>query len=366
LIKTLITNGSVGKKTTAEVTEGNALKVATVDYNMFGPAFQFFTHGVHGIDLNKNFSNEAAGNANEIIHNGTDSDEWTGSAINGTWDVAATNNPDTGSKNIEKDTGGGAVADTVQFLRASNVTMDAHTGISGRIYITQLGHNLAELVMFAWDSGTSSIVGNTVNIYDYINPTVTGVYQTFNIPLVDMGLIGTTFDAVRFAIEVKAGAIFDLDNIVLNDPTGGEGLGTSIFTLNPPLGELLYVDGFLINMAGPHVGTFPDGTMPNIPYNSLLNVPKLASPMIFQVRGEDVGVRPIFTFSQIIDFMVGKPEIKFVGSDGTNSWISIYISLPAPIILDDTLSQQIGLSISSDLSELDYLRWNANCRNTGY
>jgi hypothetical protein len=64
--------------------------------------------------------------------------------------------------------------------------------------------------------------------------------------------------------------------------------------------------------------------------------------------------------------MVGKPEIKFVGSDGTNSWISIYISLPAPIILDDTLSQQIGLSISSDLSELDYLRWNANCRNTGY
>ena len=359
MIKSLITS-AIGKKVSAEVTEDHAVKVATVEYDEYRAAAKFFQHETYGVDLNKTFSNEAAGNANETIHNGTDTVDWTASAIIGTWDFASTNNPDTGAKNIEII--GATVADTAQFLRASSVTMSAHTGLSGRIYISTTGHNLAELSFYAWDTGTGMMIGNTINIYDYINPLSVGVYQTFTIPLVDMGLIGAVFDAVRFTIQTKSGASFDLDNIVLNDPTGGAAIGTSAFDLLPEQGRILFVDAFIINMAGPLGGTLADATMPYIPYNKLLNVPKLASPIIYQVL-DHKRVAFVAPFSQTIDFMqFGNPEVKFVGSDGTNSWITIYIGLSAPILLHDKLKQKMSITLSDDLSALTFFRWSTNCR----
>lgn len=359
MLNTVITD--IQTKTRAKVTADNALKVATAPYNNYIPAARFFQNDVYGIDLNKNFSNEAGGNANEDIHNGTDTAEWTGSAPVGTWDFASTNNPDTGSKNIEQLLAG--VAYTAQFARGSDVTMSAHTGFTGRIYITTTGHLLAELHFYAWDTGTGTIVGNTVNIYDYVNPLVLGVYQTFNIPLVDMGLTGATFDAVRFTIAVKAGAIFDIDNIVLNDPTGGAAIGTTVFELTPALDTTLYIDGFIINVADAYDGKVADGTLTNLPYDGFLGETVLASPLIYRVHDGD-NITFIATFSQLMDFMqFGKPEILASGSDGVNTWFTLYIGLTAPIELFDNIKQKITLTISSDLSGLLFFRFSANCRS---
>ena len=362
MLNSLINDGT-GRKFKAEVTDKHALKVAVTEYEIFDPSIKLFQHPLYGVDLNKNFSNEGSGNANETIHNGTDTAEWTGSAILGTWDFASTNNPDTGAKNIE--TIFSTVADTAEIVRSSVVTMVNHTGFSGRIYITTTGHLLGELNFYAWDTATDTIVGIPVNIYDYINPLSLGVYQSFNIPLVDMGLIGATFDSIRFTTAVKSGATFDLDNIVLNDPTGGSAIGTTTFEIVPDLGRTLFIDGFLVNMAAPYDGKVADGTMPNIPYNTFLNVPVLSSPMIINIYDH---LNVVFTasFAQTIDFMqFGNPEVRFAGSDGVNSWFTIYFSLSSPIILFDNLKQRITLTISDDLSPLSFFRWNANCRRTG-
>ena len=358
MINSLITS-AIGKKTSAEVTEKNALKVATVEYETYNPTVKFFTSEIHGVDLNQNFSNEGAGNANESIHNGIDSVEWTATPVVGTWDFNSSNNPDSGSYNIEMIVS--TVGDTAQFNRGANITMDAHTGFVGRLFITLTGHIQAELNFFAWNTA-AAIVGNAVNLYDYVNPALLGVWQTFAIPLADMGLNTATFDAVRVQVTGRSGATFDLDNIVLADPTGSSAYGTSTYSMAPDLGRSLHIDGFLINMADSYAGTIVNGTMPSLPYNSFMALPALESPILFQVIDYE---RITFTgaFSQMIDFMqFAEPEIKMAGSDATNSWFTIYIGLKAPIKLHAKLAQKINLTISEDLSALKFFRWSADCK----
>ena len=359
MIKTNITDGTRNQYR-AQVTDENALKVATVEYERLLADLKFFSNETYGIDMNRNFSNDAAGNANELIHNGTDTIAWTGSEIVGTWDFASTNNPDSGTKNIEMLLA--SIGDTAQFDRGSDVTMVNHTGFTGRIYITTIGQALANLDFYAWDTGTGTIVGNSVDIYNYVNTLVLGVYQSFTIPLADMGLTGATFDAVRMEVSNKAGAIFDLDNIFLTDPTGSAAIGATEFTVYPDQGSRLFVDAFQWVMAGPHAGTVLNGTMPDLPYDGFLSVPQLSSPIVFRAWNNDVVV---FTgvIQQMADLMnFGGAQVTGNGSDGTNSWFSVRMQLAAPLLLNDDQSDRLTLTLSDDLSGLLLFRVSANCR----
>ena len=355
-----IKNG-LGDSNRAEVTSSNAVKVANIEYNNYSPAARFFQNPIYGVDMNKNWSNEAAGNANELIHDGTDVAAWTASAIlGGTWDFADTNNPDTGTKNISNTAS--VVGQTAQFDRGSSVTMVNHTGFQGRLYITTKGHINAQIDFYAWDTGTGTQVGTSVDLYDYVNDTLLLTYQTFSVPLTDMGLTGATFDSVRVQITTKSGAIFDMDNIYLTDPTGSSAIGTTTFTMAPERGGVLYLDGFIVNMADAYSGTVSDGTMPSLRYDGFLGEPALSAAMIYRVLD---GENTVFTaaFSQLIDFMqFGSPEIRASGSDGSNSWMTIYIGLKAPIELFDDVKQKVTLTLSADLSGLLFFRFSADCR----
>jgi hypothetical protein len=357
-LKSIITDG-LSNGSNAEVKD-HALKVAVTEYERLLADVKFFINPIHGISMNKNFSDSAAGNSNEIIHNGIDSIEWTASAIIGTWDFASTNNPDTGTKNIEMISA--TIADTAQLNRGSDVTMNAHTGFAGRIYIGALGNPvLDEISFFAWDTGTGTQVGNQIDIYDYVSKDLIGVYQSFTIPLIDMGLVSATFDALRIQVAGIGGASFDLDNIVLLDPTGSSAFGSTLFSIEPDLGTELLIDSFTWNMAGVHAGTVPDGTMPDLPYDGFLNISTLDVPVIFQSwsEGEVSFTAPI---QQLIDLMsLGSAKLCGHGSDGTNSWFSVCIRLAVPILLSDADGDLVTLRISSNLSSLLLFRVSSNC-----
>jgi hypothetical protein len=358
MISNTITDGR-GRKLRAEVTTKQALKVATEPYHTYAAAAVLFTNPTYGLDMNYNFSNEGAGNSNEIIHNGIDSVEWTASAIvGGSWTFNSTANPDTGTKNIELSVG--AIGDTAQFDRGSNVTMDNHTGISGRIYITTQGNPNANLAIYAWDTTTSSIVGTAVDIFDYVDVGTLLVYQTFAIPLADMGLTGATFDAIRIEqAGVIGGTIADLDNITLNDPTGGTAIGTTVYTMQPGKSSRWLLHGFIVNMADAYAGTVTDGTMPGLSYDALLGESALSSPILYQVYDNDI-VTFAATFNKMIDFFLfGNPRFSSA-SDGTNTWLNIYVGLNSPIVLNGDENDRITLTLSDDLSGLLYFRWTAN------
>ena len=354
MIKTNITDGTKNQYK-AEVTADNALKVATVVYAPMEPAAKFFQHPLYGIDMNRNFSDTPA----EIIHNGTDSSAWTGTQIVGTSMVFDdTNNPDTGSKNISVTSSSNG--DIALFDRGSDITITNQVTLQGRIYITTINDVINSEVMFtAYDIGLLSTVGNEVSVYDYVDISILGVYQTFNIPITDLGIQGLTLDAFQMRL-VKNGQTFDLDNIQFTET--GVAIGTTTFELVPDKGTDLNIDGFIINMADAYAGTVANGTMPSLRYDGFIGVDTLSNPMIFQVHNnEDISF--IATFSQLMDFMqFGSPEIRIAASDGVNTWFTLYIGLKTPMILRHGLNQKITLTLSDNLADLLFFRFSADCR----
>ena len=351
----------LGTAIRAEVTNQNALSVVARDYYNYNMTTNFFANSTYGIDLNQNWSNEGAGNANELIHDGTDIAAWTGSSVIGTWDFASTNNPFAGTKNIEMI--GASIGDIAQIDRGSDVTMTTQTGFQGKIYLTALGHILAELLFYAWDTGTGTIVGTPVNVYDYINTSTLLSYQTFTIPLADMGLTALTFDSVRFEVAVKAGATFDMDNIYLTDPTGGSAFGSQTFTMVPNKGQQLVIDGFILTMADEYGGTVTDGTMPSIRYDGFLGLSTLDSGLVFRVINNVSSVTFVANITTLLEFFqFGHATFGGYGSDGTNSWFSLHLALPAPIVLNDDEKDRLELVLSDDLSGLKWFRWSVDAR----
>jgi hypothetical protein len=355
MIKTNITDGTEHQYK-AEVTADNALKVAPVMYEIMSPAAKFFQHPLYGIDMNRNFSDTPA----ELIHNGTDSSAWTATQIIGTSMVFDdTNNPDTGSKNISitNSTNG----DIALFDRGSDITITNQVALQGRIYITSINDVINSEVMFtAYDIGLLSTVGNEVSVFDYVDISLLGVYQTFNIPIVDLVIQGLTFDAFQMRL-VKNGQTFDLDNIRFTQ--AGVAIGTTTYELSPEKGTDLYLDGFIINMADAYTGKVADGTMPSLRYDGFLGLAALSSPMVYRVHNNEE-ITFIATFSQLIDFMqFGSPQFRGTGSDGTNSWFTLYIGLNAPIILHAALNQKVTMTLSSNLAGLDFFRFSSDCRS---
>ena len=63
MIRNQIVNGKGNGEFEAEVTSEHALKVAVTDYERLLSSLNFFQNTIHGVDINKNFSDTAAGNA---------------------------------------------------------------------------------------------------------------------------------------------------------------------------------------------------------------------------------------------------------------------------------------------------------------
>lgn len=345
----------------AEVTDQNALKVSSIDYINYTPAAKFFVNDTYGADMNYNFSNVSPGNSNELIYDGLDSVAWTGTIVNGTgWNLEDTNNPHTGSKNISAIAA--SLGSSIQFNRGSNVTMSAQTGFSIWIDVTDMGHvTLANLEFYAWNTA-AAIVGNSVDIYDYTGGITVG-YVNINIPLADMGLTTATFDAVRFQVTGRGGAILDIDDIVLLDPTGGSSIGTTTYTLTPEKGKQLLIDGFILNMADAYSATVSNATMPSLRYDGFLGMPTLSAGMLYRVIDNVDRVTFTALFKQLMDLLqFGHADFQGMGSDGVNSWFSLYIGLNAPITLNDDEKDKIEIILSDDFTPLLWFRWSADCR----
>ncbi len=351
MIKTNITDGTRNQYK-AEVTAEHALKVSTVEYNVMNHDVKFFQHPLYGVDMNRNFSDTPA----EIIHNGTDSSAWTATQIIGTSMVFDdTNNPDTGSKNISITNSNNG--DIALFDRGSDITITNEVALQGRIYITSLADAGANVKFVASDGLVK--IGKEKKVFDYIDKNILGVYQTFNIPIADLEIQGSTFDGLQMKLD-KNGSYIDLDNIKFTE--AGVAIGTTTFELVPDKGTDLYIDGFILNMADAYAGTVADGTMPSLRYDGFLGEAALSSPIIYQVHdNEDITL--VTTFSQLIDFMqFGSPEIRATGSDGVNSWFTLYIALKAPRVLQSALNQKLTFILSSNLAGLLFFRFSVDCR----
>lgn len=154
--------------------------------------------------------------------------EWTSSTNQaGQINLASTNNPYSGTKDIE----GTNVANATQFtlVRPGGAeSIASFTGVSFRIRNKGAWANAKTISIF-WMNGAST-VGASIAFKNGVlgfSTANTSTYQAIVVPIANFGTGSSTVDRIRFAVSGGAAAIpgFYIDEIILMGNSGGGGGG---------------------------------------------------------------------------------------------------------------------------------------------
>jgi hypothetical protein len=357
MLKTIVADSQNKRSAEVDITkdERQALVVATRPLKVFQNQIKFFTNSVYGSDLNQNAS---FGGSPIPVHNGEDASYWTASAIIGgsRWDFSSTDQAHGGTQSVD-----GTLTinnDVAQFAKGSSQDLTGYTAITGWIYLTGWADTGTKAVaIYGWDG---AIVGNLVNIGNYIDKTSFGTWQKFSISLNDLGLTNETIDSIRIGVvDIGAGAApnFYLDDIQIEE-TGNP----LEFRIDPDNGTWMRVKGFNIIMADAFDNTVINASSPNIPYNTLLGVSKLDTGIIYR-RVQDDEVVSVASIRQFLDIMTfSKATVTGNSGDGTNTWVTVHIEFTEEVILKSEDTDYMSLTISDDLSGLLAFKMSASAK----
>lgn len=245
---------------------------------------------------------------------------------------------------------------------AGTIALSSYVSVSGWIYVTSwsTGGTLKDIELQIRTNGTNT--GNLVNLSSYIDIGLFNVWQNFNIPLADLGLLNESIDQITITTRDQgAGAPpnYFLDQIEL-PAIGGAALGPQIYTIQPGAGLSFRVLTIRIFMADAYAGTVANGTMPSLPYDGFLGVPSLSTGIVIQARrrGEIVFSG---TIKQLSDFLtLPNTTIDGWGSDGTNSWMTMQqIFDPVPFPLFSSYEDNMSVTLNDNLAGLLNFRMSA-------
>jgi len=356
-IKSYITDKRSGRS--AEViknhkTDKQALMVATFPYRTFENAVEFFSNPDYGIDMNKDAS---SGGTPIQVHNGIDDVLWTGSQISGvSVTFNSTGQAHTGSNSVYFNRCG--VGDTIQFDNGSSQSLTGYASITLWIYVDSNWSAGDHFTFYGYDTGAASIVGNTIELDNYFNPSSIGSWHKLSIPLVDMALNGETIDSFRITCQTTSGIKprWYLDDLQIEET--GAPVKYSLF---PEKGTWLHVNEFTFSVADAYTGTLSDGTMPKLPYDSILGV-SLTSGINYE-RSQDGETKFSQTLLTLLDLMqLAGTEFVASGSDGVNTWLTIRARHIEPFVLKPENDDKLSFTISDDLSGLLHFRISAGCK----
>jgi len=365
-IKSNITDPSTGHQAQVDYTigEDQALVVATRPLKIFTNKTLFFTSEDYGIDMNIGVEIEDT-SSTVNVHDGTDNVYWTASAISGNWTFNSTDQNHTPGGQYSIDGTDTKNNNEAQFARGSDLDLTDYNSLSGWVYYTQYNAG-ANIDIYGWDTGTGLIVGNSADIENFTNTGILNSWQSFIIPLEDMGLSYQTVDAVRVKTikgTAKKEPNYYLDDIRFNPKTGTAASQNSpgvtgdvgTFVVEPDRDTWFHVHKLTLTFAAAYDSTVADGTMPGIPHEGILGV-TLTNGIVYQgIQGGEVQFST--TFLNLIDF-IQFPTATIVtqGSDGTFTWFSIDFDYVEPAILKSENSDKLQYIISDNLSGLDFFR----------
>jgi len=356
MIKTNIIGGKLNKE--AEVVKDigsnkGALLVAVNKATKYENKTKYFTNPTYGINMNQNIT---LGGVTIGVHDGTDHTWWTATAESGDWDFAAEAQAQNGTYSISGVSTGNT--SEASFAHATSQDLTGHTSIQGYIYITTWQSDAKHVKIYGWETTTPAIVGNLVNIDDYINTGELNTWQLFTIPLDDMGLENKIINQIRVqtvGLGTQPDYYLDLVNII-ETGTPAE------FKVEADKGTWLHVHNFNLVLADDYPGVVSDGTMPDIPFDSFLGVSGLSSGLVYQ-RSSVGEIIASYSIKNTLDFVEfpGSNIISY-GSDGSNSWFKMELNLTEPIILKSEEEDYISFTLSEDLSGTSRFRIIAGCR----
>lgn len=323
-----------------------ALAVAMRSLKVYTPYTGLFLNSDYGSDMNQN---AAFGGTPEDVHNGTDNNYWTGSAVVGakfTFDSTDL----VGTKSIKTDNA--ALGGTAQFAKGSSaLTVSGYTAISLYIYVDKDWKAGDDIEFYGWDTGTGAIVGNAVGLQDYFNWEVFDAWQAMAIPLADMGLTMGTINALRFQIVAKEGKSpkFYLDDIQV------EQTGTPIsYTVEPAQGTWLHLQNICTIAVAAYDTDEANGTVPGLAWDDLLGV-TLTQGLVYQ-RWSLGEVSYSQTIRGLADYAQFPLTSWSAAHDGTDTMLTINgIFAPGTILKAEELDKMVFI-VQDNLSSLLRLR----------
>jgi len=262
--------------------------------------------------------------------------EWPGTVVSGGWNFT-TDISITGANN----------GDEAQFDNEHTSVMSNYVAVTGKITLTTWNEVNNQILL---SFGLSDVlVGNTVDLNNFIDTGLLGTQQNFVIPKTDLGLTTQTVDDMNLLILRTGGAkpTVDLDDIQL-ESTGG----SLIYKATTPKDTRFHITEIRIALADNITSVVTNGTMQGLAYDDFMGITSpLTNGLVFS-RFKDSETVFTATFRQIGDFLSTGSNIVNAISDGTNTFITLLIEFPEPIILDGSKGDFLSFTLSDDYSVL--------------
>ncbi|MCH7568488.1 MAG: hypothetical protein IIA87_03620 [Nanoarchaeota archaeon] len=323
--------------------------VLTEGLAKFDPEFHPFLNESFGTAMNQSV---VFTGGSELITNGSDVAAWTTAIGAGTWDF----NDATGKTGSSVSLTNGNNNDFAIFTDSGSTDFGAHTALTGQIRLETYNDSLNNLNLQFQLANLN--IGNSVNLNDFIDTGLLNSYQGFVIPKEDFGITTQYVDELDFTLTRIGGTkpIFRFDDIQI------EVSGTPlVFTADVEKDEVFCITELRIAIADVLASTVANGTMEGLSYDKLLDLVKLANGIIFQRIQNG---KPVFsvTIKQLGDFLSTGSNLVNHISDGTNTFITLLIEFPEPIVLDGSKGDKLIFIINDDLSGL--LQFTAAARGS--
>jgi len=271
-------------------------------------------------------------------------DIWPGTAVQGTWNFA-----DSGKFTITSANNNDEATFTVDSSHIWN--MSDFKSLTGKIDLETFNDVSNTIVLEFGLDGV--LVGNSVNLNDFID---TGDFteQNFVVPKADLGLTTQNVNSMRLTILRTGGA----KPTVKFDDFQWENTGAPIvFKATTPGSTRFHITEFRIAIADNITGittvsgATENATVPNLAFNAFLGVSALTNGVTF-ARVQKGKTLFSVTIKQLGDFLATGSNIINHISDGTNTFITILIEFPEPIVLEGSSDDFLSFTINDDLSGL--------------
>jgi len=332
--------------------ETPALVVAQRDLKIYNNSPKQFTNPIYGNSMNidAGYSGTPITIYNENL--GTPS-EWNVSSLSGSWTFNGTTQVYSGTRSISNlSTGPTEINATIQLSSGtSSKNLTGYIGLTGWIYLTSIPTDMINISGYL--SGV--LVGNLIDIRNYIITSLLNTWQKFNIPFITLNLTGKTIDSFRIS-KMDRYSTFYIDYIQIQE-TGG----SISYSIKPNLNTWLYVHGIRMSMVANWAGTLVNNAMPNIPYNSFPGI--TLNSGITGIRTTNNEIKYTGSFKTLFDlFSQTSAYLKNYGSNGTTTWIVMDFDYATPLILKSEYKDSIIYTINDNMSGFLEFKMNAKCK----
>jgi hypothetical protein len=234
-----------------------------------------------------------------------------------------------------------------EFDFGSLIDLSTKNALSMRINVDKDWTTIDTIVVYGWDGVAQ--VGNSVSLSAYFEQTMTDMWQSFGIPLSDMGLSTSSVSAFRMEVTVRDGArpLWYLDDFYLQ-----ESGGPLLYDAFAPPTTIVEITKLVVVLVDAVDTTEVDGTLYGLKWDQLLGLAKLPNGLLFQqlLDGTPTPVQALVR--DLVEVLEGDFDItNAIAKDGEAA-IKLTLVFPVPILVLGVPGSALRVSVQDDLTGL--------------